>query len=81
MPQARSQRQTPARRAAAARTGNAVSERLDELGRRVQRVMHIRLGAVAGARDGLVRNVQRYGRPQSFRRTLEQHQRRGKRLA
>lgn len=58
---------------------DVVEERIDELGRRAQRVLYIQVGVAASARDAVVRQVQMYARPSSFRRTLDQYERRGAR--
>jgi hypothetical protein len=56
-----------------------VGERIDELGRRAQRVLYIQVGVAASARDALVRNVQTYISPSSVVKELDQYERRGAR--
>ncbi|MBV9194595.1 MAG: hypothetical protein JO168_10670 [Solirubrobacterales bacterium] len=63
----------------AGRRLDVVSDRIDELGRRAQRVLYIQVGVAATARDALVRNVQTYTRLNSVARELDQYERRGAR--
>jgi hypothetical protein len=56
-----------------------VGERIDELGRRAQRVLYIQVGVAATARDALLRNVQTISQPSKLVKELDQYERRGAR--
>jgi hypothetical protein len=61
----------------AARQLDAVSERIGELGHRVQRAFYIQVGAAAAARDGLTHTVRIYSKPSSVVKELDKYERRG----
>ena len=61
----------------AARQLDAVSERIGELGHRVQRACYIQVGAAAAARDALMHTVRIYSKPSSVAKELDKYERRG----
>ena len=63
----------------AARRFDALTERVEEVGRRAQRAFYIQVGAAMTARDALAHSVRVYATPGSVVKELDKYERRGER--